>query len=118
MEATERPWEHTGGDIWIDTRVQVCCGRGTYECCGNPDVKGGQELVAQTSEANASLIVRAVNQHDALLKCAEALRKALPFIDDALDAHSVMSESAVTDECKQVVSEARDSLSLLEKTNG
>lgn len=68
VEHSPTPWEYTGGDIWIDTRSLVCCGDGRHgQCCGNPDVEGGQELVAQTSEVNAAFIVKAVNNHERLV---------------------------------------------------
>ncbi len=54
-------------------------------------------------------------EYVALLKCEEALRRAMPFIDDAEDAHSVMSESSVTDECRSVVADARAALTLLDE---
>lgn len=69
---TVTPWECDGGDIWVDARQQVCCGRGYSECCGEPDVIGGQELVATASPENAAFIVRAVNSHDDLVKALEA----------------------------------------------
>lgn len=53
----------------------------------------------------------------ALMKCAEALRRALPFIDDALDAHMVMSETCLTDECREAVADANAALSLLDEVS-
>lgn len=53
------PWEATDGVVWIDTREQVCCGRGYQECCGEPDVIGGQEKVADTNAPNAAYIAAA-----------------------------------------------------------
>jgi len=69
-------------------------------------------------QARFANLFQAVQSHASLLRCAEALRKALPFIDDALDAHTVMSETCVTQECKAVVDEANAALSSLEKSNG
>lgn len=57
--ATPGPWEATDGVVWIDTREQVCCGRGYQECCGEPDVIGGQEKVADTNASDAAFIAAA-----------------------------------------------------------
>ena len=67
----------------------------------------------ETAAANGALIVRAVNAHDALV---EALKACLPFIDDALDAHSVMSQSALTDECRAAVALARNAIAKAESS--
>lgn len=92
---------------------------------GMVHISGGHYIVAHAlgqmsgceteAEANAHLIVTAVNEREALLRCEAALRRALPFIDDAEDAHSVMSESSVTDECRSVVTDARAALTLLDE---
>jgi hypothetical protein len=74
MSHTPIPWEHTGGDIWVDTREQVCCGRGYDSCCGEPDVRGGQDLIAQSNPIDAAFIVRAVNSHEALVRALRAAR--------------------------------------------
>jgi hypothetical protein len=58
-KATSGPWFDTEGAVWIDTREQVCCGRGTDQCCGEPDVIGGQELVAQCGQTDAAYIAAA-----------------------------------------------------------
>jgi hypothetical protein len=55
----------------------------------------------------ASLIVRSVNAHS---KLVELLERALPFIDDAADAHSVMSETCLAKECLQVVADIKAAL--------
>lgn len=44
----------------------------------------------------------------------EALNKAMPFIDDALDAVEVMSDSVLTKECREAVRLARAALSKAE----
>ena len=58
-KATGTKWESTDGVVWIDTRKQVCCGRGQYECCGEPDVIGGQEKIAEASIEDAAFIALA-----------------------------------------------------------
>ena len=73
-KATPRPWFRTDGDIWVDTREQVCCGRGYQECCGEPDVIGGKELIAQTGSEDAALIVTAVNAYEPMLEALKAAR--------------------------------------------
>lgn len=54
-------------------------------------------------EANAHLIAAAP-------RMAEALEAVLPFIDDALDAHTVMSDSVLTDKCRAAVKAANAAL--------
>jgi len=71
---TPGPWEYTGGDVWVDGRELVCCGRRQDECCGEPDVRAGQDLIAQTSEQNAPLIAAAP-------ELAEALQRIVAAID-------------------------------------
>lgn len=44
---------------------------------------------------------------DRYKKLEALLRVALPFIDDAMDAHSIMSESAATEACRRIVAEIR-----------
>ncbi len=68
---TPGPWFYTGQHIWYDSRELVCCGRGHGECCGEPDVKGGQELIAQTGENNAALISAAPELYEALYWLAQ-----------------------------------------------
>lgn len=64
---TPGPWESEGRVVWIDTREQVCCGRGTYECCGIPDVRGGQEQIGEFgTEADATLAAAAPDMYEAL----------------------------------------------------
>jgi hypothetical protein len=98
-EATKRPWvadpDDRDGYEWnihilqaANTNIRVCF------------MSNGP-----SSEANAALIVTAVNQHDALLKCAEALRKTKAYFEGDADA----------DDCLLA---ARDALALLEKSNG
>jgi hypothetical protein len=76
-----------------------------------PDLKVIAKIMAvgefATESANASLIVRSVNAHS---KLVELLERALPFIDDAADAHSVMSETCLAKECLQVVADIKAAL--------
>jgi len=74
---TPTPWFQTGGVIWIDGRYLECCGRGHQECCGDPDVAGGQEQIAQAGEGDAAFIVQAVNNFDTLIEVLEDCRKFL-----------------------------------------
>ena len=76
-KATPGPWFNDGGNIWIDTREQVCCGRGYQECCGNPDIKGGQEQIGGMSENDAAFIALARNRLPDLLADYERMREAL-----------------------------------------
>ena len=64
---TPGPWEYEGTVVWIDTREQVCCGRGINECCGNPDVRGGQEQIGEFgNEDDARLAAAAPEMLEAL----------------------------------------------------
>ena len=94
-----------------------------YDETGHWRVYGGNKLVADVGDAevsvaadnewkaNAAFIVRAVNAHEDLVRAINAL---LPFVDDAMDAHSVMSESAVTEACRTAVATAREALAKAE----
>jgi hypothetical protein len=62
-----------------------------------------EPALAAEVNANARLIAAAPCMFEALTKC-------LPFIDDALDAHSVMSDSVVTAECRNAVNLANAAL--------
>jgi len=53
--------------------------------------------------ANANLIVAAPDLY-------EALEEAMPFIDDALDVVEFMSESVLTEKCREAVRLARTAL--------
>lgn len=70
--ATPGPWEQTDGNIWIDTREMVCCGRGYYGCCGDPDILGGQEIFAQSNPTDANFIAHARADIPALLASHKA----------------------------------------------
>lgn len=84
--ATPGPWEATDGVVWIDTREQVCCGRGYQECCGEPDVIGGQEKVADTNAPNAAYIAAANPAAIiALLDELDALRAKVKSQTEALN---------------------------------
>jgi hypothetical protein len=76
-EHTPTPWERTDGEIWVDTREQVCCGRGYDQCCGEPDIRGGQELIAQSNPADAAFIVESVNAYEPMKVELESLRAKL-----------------------------------------
>lgn len=99
---TAGPWLEDGRHVFIDTRGQVCCGRGVevgcpeggsmLECCGNPDVEGDYFAIAEGMENNIPHIARcspdAIREiaayvrdlEERLAKAAEALE---PFADAA-----------------------------------
>lgn len=56
---TPGPWQADGTSVFVDTRRQVCCGKGQYECCGEPDIEGDYESIADAHPANARLIAAA-----------------------------------------------------------
>ena len=79
---TPGPWLHKNGEVFIDTRQQVCCGHGTVsgECCGNPDVTGDYYKIADTSPQNGPLIALAPEMADEIVRLraeVEGLQEAL-----------------------------------------
>lgn len=66
-----------------------------------------QGITATREDADAHLIASAPDLY-------EALKKAMPFIDDALDVVEVMSESVLTKECREVVKLARAAIAKAE----
>ena len=107
-KATLGPWFNEGNTIWIDAREQVCCGRGGQECCGYPDIIGGQEQIGEAGTADAHFIALAnPTRILALIEENERMREALtPFADftDQIDAHetarSVSDDFAIHDGLK------------------
>lgn len=80
-KATPGPWFNEGNTIWIDAREQVCCGRGGQECCGSPDIIGGQEQIGEAGTADAHFIALAnPTRVLALIAEIERLREALESI--------------------------------------
>lgn len=77
-KATQGYWVAIDGAVCIDTTEQVCCGRGYTECCGEPDVKGGLEHIADSSPDDAAFIAE-VSPAPVLAMCdeIERLRVAL-----------------------------------------
>lgn len=70
-----------------------------YPAWDRPEVGDSAEIClvkewgVHTAEDNAAFIVRAVNQHESLLKCAEALRVAKDYVADALHEQSAKADS-------------------------
>lgn len=89
-KATSGPWFATGGDICIDTREQVCCGRGVNECCGEPDIRGGQELIGNAGEVDcayiAALYPERVKKLMAVVRAAEHLSRDTESWDELQNA--------------------------------
>jgi len=98
-KATPGPW-HAADDgvIWHETLMdQSCCGNGLpvwnsagteivgQECCGQPNVSGGQEALGQSSGDNAQFMAHARTDIPALLAdrkaLVELLTSALPYVD-------------------------------------
>jgi hypothetical protein len=82
--ATERPWFFTDNVIWIEVIRQVCCGRGTYECCGEPEIDQEQEQIATANTANIAFIAAACNAIIPLLDELERKTRALEDLIDVL----------------------------------
>lgn len=77
-KATAGPWGTDGLEVTADTRELVCCGRGGYECCGDPDVYGSaDDVIATASHEDCAAFIAAANPATvlALLDEIEALRK-------------------------------------------
>ena len=80
---TPGPWHSDGVVVWIDTREQACCGRGHYECCGNPDTTGGQEKIGEMgTDANARLASSAPDLAEALEPFSRALDDFRSYLTD------------------------------------
>ena len=65
------PTERIAGDV-VDQLICVCDSQGLYHSAATSD-----EMDAE-ARANAALIVRAVNAHDALVEACEAVLAAMP----------------------------------------
>lgn len=84
------PWNHDGQHVFEDTREQVCCGRGNFECCGEPEIEGGiVEIATVTDLAQIDLITAAPELLAALTKMvdrisyyAELKEGEIPNIED------------------------------------
>ncbi len=113
--ATKRPWRVQVGDH--PAFVSVYSGDKHVA-----NVENGEQpwsKVLPEWQANASLIVTAVNQHDALLKCAEALRIAEAVLSNVPYEFETTTGGRIP-VCK--ASKARDmaraALTALETSNG
>ena len=67
--ATPRPWEQNGMDVVADTRRQVCCGQGVFECCGIPDIEGDVFPVVGRCELTDAAFIAAANPTTILALC-------------------------------------------------
>lgn len=104
-EATPRPWRVESGDIVVGPDDYSVC----YACSIDVD-----DVAVDC--ANTALIVRAVNQYDAVQELIEAAREgseALLRAHEALDANEPQ-EATFAYRAFEVL---RDALSKLEKTN-
>ena len=120
-EATKRPWKTgtTGdGDLWIE-------GTDPREPVIADIVPRKQHGITEEDEANAELIVRAVNSFDALLSALkEVLRTGLNGGDNIRLAYIAAGQKALTpelhakaEESERAVIKARAAISLAEKEN-
>lgn len=89
---TPGPWLCDGGVIYVDTRTQVCCGRGSvHGCCGEPDVEGDYFKVADCGEHDARLIAAAPDMYEALKWAATVIRPGSD-LREAMDAALAKAE--------------------------
>ena len=122
-KATKGPWfAADDGIIWHEMPMeQTCCGQGVpvinhdldgeprvvgEECCGQPEVSGGQEAIGQSSGDNATLIANAPADLAYLLAENKRLREGLESIarqklDAEMDEIEVLNADYIGgyDEC-------------------
>ena len=67
--ATPGPWEQNGRDVVADTRQQVCCGQGVFECCGIPDIEGDVFPVVNRCDPTDAAFIAAANPTTILALC-------------------------------------------------
>lgn len=100
---TPGPWQADGTSVFVDTRRQVCCGKGQYECCGEPDIEGDYGPIADAHPANARLITAApdlARQCLAALDRVEALEGALEAMHHATCGETGFAECVRRDSGK------------------
>ena len=114
--ATKKPWKF--GKTFDDTKIMILDGSGDYVCSvqieQTPRSYGRHD--EERRKTNAALIVTAVNQHAALLRCAEALVECEDLFE-ALLANPSYS-TLFRDDMNRIRDHARASLSALEQSNG
>lgn len=89
---TDVRWEIEGVHVFVDDRIQVCCGRGHHECCGSPDIEGDRHLVATSESENyARLIAASPSLYEAL---AAVLPYAAKYLDE-MDSNIVKARAAL-----------------------
>lgn len=87
QEPTRRPWEiyDFGGQVKHFPKTIIVAPAGESIC----EIAGGwPRCTLAENEANAALIVRAVNNHDALV---EALLMARPIVDDIANGRKTIT---------------------------
>jgi hypothetical protein len=76
------PYYAEGSAVVVDSREQVCCGRGVYgECCGEPELVGDYYEVAECAPELAKLFSAAPDLLDA---CEQLLARATIYDDPHL----------------------------------
>lgn len=87
--ATQGDWELDKLKIFADTRELVCCGGGSYECCGDPVVDGSaDDMIVEVTYGNDAAFIAAANPVAvlALLDEIEALQAECEKLVQALRA--------------------------------
>ena len=113
MEATERPWRAEGPDEFGDYNILH-----EKDALAVAAVVSNMRLPGEVA-ANAALIVTAVNQHAALMRCAEALREVIAATQAYLPPDGTSAK-----DCISAILAATDNpeinaaLTALEKDNG
>lgn len=106
---TDGPWLEDGRHVFIDTREQVCCGRGVevgcpeggsmLECCGNPDFEGDYFAIAEGIVNNIPHIAR----------CSpDTMREIIAYVRET-EARATAAEATVT-ALQEALSKCRTSI--------
>lgn len=78
-KATPGEWRVSGECVIFDDRRLVCCGRGMYECCGDPDVDGAEHPIVGLLGGNPN-----ISDVETIAACVNFLRTHTAEIAGAL----------------------------------
>ena len=78
-KATPGEWQVSGECVVFDDRRLVCCGRGRYECCGDPDVDGAEHPIVGLLGGNPN-----ISDVETIAACVNFLRTHSAEIAGAL----------------------------------
>ena len=78
-KATPGEWRVSGECVIFDDRRLVCCGRGMYECCGDPDLDGAEHPIVGLLGGNPN-----ISDVETIAACVNFLRAHSAEIAGAL----------------------------------